>query len=131
MHYLRLPATLVLHVNRAQPDGSRCETPLEFDRVLDLERLNLVAHFGQPLDRELEPCSTQYGLIGVVFHKGTEARSGHYFAYVLVEGNWMCVDDESVETPQGKAKASPMFLEASEPAGGARAALLFYHREDA
>jgi len=130
MQFLRLPVTLVLHVNRARADGSRCEVPLNFGPILDLGKLGLVAHFGQPLDRNLEVCSTCYHLIGAVFHRGATERSGHYFAYVLVEGEWVRLDNESVTRPSEEAEATPMALEESEPANGARVALLFYRRDD-
>jgi len=128
--FLRLPATLVLHVNRVRHDGSRCEVPLEFEPCLDLGRLKLVAHFGQPLDRNLEVCSMRYHLIGAVFHRGATERSGHYFAYVLCGGDWLRVDNDKVTQPS-QAEGTPMALEASEPACGARVALLFYQRDDA
>lgn len=129
VQFLRLPSTLILHVNRALPDGSRCEIPLEFGPVLDLERLDMVMHFGQPLDQSLEPCSTRYDLVGAVFHRGTTARAGHYFAYVLFSGQWLRLDDDLVEAPERADEADPSALEASAPAGGARVALLFYQRQ--
>eukprot|EP00927_Polykrikos_kofoidii_P028229 TRINITY_DN24688_c0_g1_i1.p1 TRINITY_DN24688_c0_g1~~TRINITY_DN24688_c0_g1_i1.p1 ORF type:complete len:674 (+),score=85.72 TRINITY_DN24688_c0_g1_i1:114-2135(+) len=124
----RMPATLVLHVNRALVDGSRCDVALEFQQTLNLNSVGMVVHFGQPLDRNLEPCETTYTLFGAVFHKGPTARSGHYFAYVLFENNWVRIDDHRVVHPLAPAKATPMALEASEPAEGARVALLFYKR---
>jgi len=130
MQFLRLPSTLVLHVNRARAGGSRCEVPLNFGPILDLGKLGLVAHFGQPLDRNLEVCSTCYNLIGAVFHRGATERSGHYFAYVFVEGEWVRLDNESVARPTEETEATPMALEESEPASGARVALLFYRRDD-
>mmetsp|Transcript_79947 Transcript_79947/g.222749 ORF Transcript_79947/g.222749 Transcript_79947/m.222749 type:complete len:566 (-) Transcript_79947:93-1790(-) len=124
----RLPATLVLHVNRAQSDGNRCETVLEFESTLDLNSLGMVIHFGQPLDQGLDACGTQYILYGAVFHKGQTARSGHYFAYIHFRNSWVRIDDGRVQHNLSASKATPMALEASEPADGARVALLFYHR---
>mmetsp|Transcript_89560 Transcript_89560/g.253846 ORF Transcript_89560/g.253846 Transcript_89560/m.253846 type:complete len:551 (-) Transcript_89560:77-1729(-) len=131
MHFLRLSAVLVLHVNRVQSDGQRCEIPLEFEPTLDLGELDLVAHFGSPLDYHLEVCMTRYNLISAVFHRGRTERSGHYFTYILHAGVWMRVDDDKVTQPDLEAEATPMALELSEPAGGARVALLFYQREGA
>eukprot|EP00929_Paragymnodinium_shiwhaense_P079118 TRINITY_DN41133_c0_g1_i1.p1 TRINITY_DN41133_c0_g1~~TRINITY_DN41133_c0_g1_i1.p1 ORF type:complete len:574 (+),score=146.09 TRINITY_DN41133_c0_g1_i1:126-1847(+) len=128
-NFFRLPAILVVHVNRALADGSRCEAVLDFSKKLDLGKQGMVVHFGQALDRQLEPCSQQYSLFAVVFHRGPTARSGHYFAYVCVEENWVCVDDSRVVQPVGESKATPWALEASEPPqGGARVAMLFYRR---
>jgi len=124
MRFLRLPSVLVLHVNRAQPDDSRCGAALEFEPTLDLCELGLVADLGKPVDRDWEPCRTLYRLMSVVFHRGASARSGHYFAHVLFAGSWLCVNDEAVTETQ----AAPWELEASEPATGARVALLFYQR---
>lgn len=129
--FLRLPAVFVVHVDRAEPDDSRCELPLEFDEMLDLGRLGLVAHFGQPLDRNLEACSMRYRLASAVFHRRPSKRMAHYFAYVRAEDadGWVRVDDSKVVRPSAANESTPMALEASEPHGGARAALLFFHRE--
>lgn len=97
--FLRLPAVLVLHVNRARPDGGRCAAVLKFEERLDLRALGLVCHFGHPLDRDLEPCLPQYKLYAAVFHIGSSARSGHYFAYVMFGGYWVIIDDDRVEQP--------------------------------
>ena len=35
----------MLHVNRAEPGGGRCETPLDFDEVLDLNDLRLAQYY--------------------------------------------------------------------------------------
>eukprot|EP00406_Dinophysis_acuminata_P042298 CAMPEP_0179361806 /NCGR_PEP_ID=MMETSP0797-20121207/80691_1 /TAXON_ID=47934 /ORGANISM="Dinophysis acuminata, Strain DAEP01" /LENGTH=215 /DNA_ID=CAMNT_0021077221 /DNA_START=10 /DNA_END=655 /DNA_ORIENTATION=- len=96
-----------------------------------LGELDLVAHFGSPLDYHLEVCMTRYNLISAVFHRGRTERSGHYFTYILHAGVWMRVDDDKVTQPDLEAEATPMALELSEPAGGARVALLFYQREGA
>eukprot|EP00928_Gymnodinium_smaydae_P100376 TRINITY_DN9830_c0_g1_i1.p1 TRINITY_DN9830_c0_g1~~TRINITY_DN9830_c0_g1_i1.p1 ORF type:complete len:567 (+),score=106.44 TRINITY_DN9830_c0_g1_i1:111-1811(+) len=132
----RLPSVLMLHVNRAQSDGSRCEAILEFEPTLDLNSLGMVIHFGKPLDRGLEPCSTRYTLFGQtriaqVFHRGPNARAGHYFVYVLFASTWVRVDDATVSQPVAEAKATPMALEASESNDGSRVVLLFYKRVDA
>eukprot|EP00415_Alexandrium_ostenfeldii_P001702 UN1702 len=126
MRFLRLPATLVVHVNRAYPDGSRCGVAVEFEQVLDLADLGLVADFGRPVDRDWEPCGTLYQLVSAVFHHGSTARSGHYFAYTFFGGSWVCVNDNLVAA----AQMTPMELEASESASGPRVALLFYQRMD-
>jgi len=130
VQYLRLPQTLVLHINRAQADGSRCEVALEFEDKLDLGKLGLVRHFGQPLDRNLSPCPTRYHLRAAVFHRGPTARSGHYFAYVLFKTSWVKVDDEKVERLRPGAENTPMALEANETSNGAKVVLLFYQRDD-
>lgn len=126
----RLPHVLVLHVNRARFDGSRCEAALEFEQTLDLGSLGVVCHFGNPLDRNLEPCSTTYDLFATVFHRGPTARSGHYFAYVFHGGEWVRIDDARVGVLREESKATPMALELSEPVEGARVALLFYRRRE-
>jgi len=123
--FLRLPSVLVVHLNRAQPDSGRCGVTIEFEAELDLSGMNLVADFGRPLDREMDPCNTRYCLFGAVFHRGKSARSGHYFAYVLWKGTWVCVDDNYVKQA---SKTSPMQLEQQEPSTGAKAILLFYKR---
>jgi len=123
--FLRLPSVLVVHLNRAQPDSGRCGVTIEFDAELDLSGMNLVADFGRPLDREMDPCNTRYRLFGAVFHRGKSARSGHYFAYVLWKSTWVCVDDNYVKQA---SKTSPMQLEQLEPSTGAKTILLFYKR---
>mmetsp|Transcript_121565 Transcript_121565/g.388973 ORF Transcript_121565/g.388973 Transcript_121565/m.388973 type:complete len:739 (+) Transcript_121565:141-2357(+) len=145
--YLRLPSILVLHINRAQADGTRCEIAVNFESTIDLAKLGLVKHFGKPLDRTLSPCPTRYSLRAAVFHRGPTARSGHYFAYVLAESSlpssfswkgagagagaaWTCLDDERVEHPRSSSRATPMALEASEPENGAKVVLLFYQRDE-
>jgi len=129
MKYLRLPSILILHINRAEADGSRCEVRLSFPQCLDLGECGAVAHFGSALDRNLEPCSTSYRLVGAVFHRGRSSRSGHYFACVRHDDKWVSIDDATTRTMSGKGKESPMALEMSEWNGGSRAVLLFYARE--
>eukprot|EP00429_Kryptoperidinium_foliaceum_P110333 CAMPEP_0176298844 /NCGR_PEP_ID=MMETSP0121_2-20121125/59471_1 /TAXON_ID=160619 /ORGANISM="Kryptoperidinium foliaceum, Strain CCMP 1326" /LENGTH=241 /DNA_ID=CAMNT_0017640125 /DNA_START=11 /DNA_END=732 /DNA_ORIENTATION=- len=126
--YLRLPANLVFHINRAQPDGSRCDIALEFESTINLAKLGVVVHFGKPLDRNLSPCPTVYTLKGVVFHRGTSARSGHYFAYIRFNDRWVRLDDDKVRYTSNPMEASPMAVEVSEGEGGAKVAMLFYQR---
>mmetsp|Transcript_89331 Transcript_89331/g.195887 ORF Transcript_89331/g.195887 Transcript_89331/m.195887 type:complete len:671 (-) Transcript_89331:212-2224(-) len=132
--YLRLPGVLIVHINRAQADESRCESSVKFEEIIDLKDYDLVRDSGNPLDRNFTQCPTKYRLQSAIFHRGPSARCGHYFAYVRWprEGKktpWAKVDDERVERPSGKA-ATPSGLEMSEPADGARVVLLFYQRED-
>lgn len=128
--YLRLPSTLILHINRAQADGTRCEITVEFEATIDLGEMGLVKHFGKPLGRDLSPCSTRYHLIGAVFHRGPTARAGHYFAYVLDRQAWAKCSDQRVEWPTTKFEATPMSLEMNSSAGGPKVALMFYRRDD-
>mmetsp|Transcript_25910 Transcript_25910/g.59849 ORF Transcript_25910/g.59849 Transcript_25910/m.59849 type:complete len:673 (-) Transcript_25910:100-2118(-) len=130
MKYLRLPSLMILHVNRAEPDGSRCSVPLSFPQHLDLGQCEAVAHFGRALDRNLEPCSTSYRLVGAVFHRGSSARFGHYFACVWHDGRWVCIDDKTTKTMAGRGKDSPMELETTGLSSDSRVVLLFYSRED-
>jgi ubiquitin C-terminal hydrolase len=127
--YVRLPATLVFHVNRAQPDGSRCSKVLDFEPTMDLREYNLVTHFGRPMNYSWTPCSTKYTLFGAVFHKGHSAHSGHYLAFVEINGAWVIVNDHKV-TRATDASRTPMAFEANQPEDGARVALLFYRRDE-
>ena len=68
--YYRLPKTFIIHVNRAQPDGSRCAMALKFGMTLDVRGLGLVRCGPAPLDRDLEPCESHYTLYAAVFHQG-------------------------------------------------------------
>lgn len=125
--YFRLPAILIFHINRAHAEDQRCETPVAFESSIDVVKLGIARHFGQTLCRNLSPCSSRYRLIGVVFHRGPNAKSGHYFAYVLQGGRWLRVDDEKVHRPEERY-ATPMALESANLDNGPKAVLLFYER---
>lgn len=75
---------------------SRAASGLRFESTINLAKLGVVVHFGKPLDRNLSPCPTVYTLKGVVFHRGTSARSGHYFAYIRFNDRWVRLDDDKV-----------------------------------
>jgi ubiquitin C-terminal hydrolase len=126
--YYRLPRTFIIHVNRAQPDGSRCAMVLKFGMTLDMRALGLVRCGPAPLDRDLEPCESQYTLYAAVFHQGVSAHRGHYFSYILFNSQWVCVNDNQITHPTSEARLTPMQLEASEPSEGAKVSLLFYRR---
>lgn len=126
--YYRLPKTFIIHVNRAQPDGSRCAMALKFGMTLDVRGLGLVRCGPAPLDRDLEPCESHYTLYAAVFHQGVSAHRGHYFSYILFNDSWVCVNDSNITHPSSEARATPMKLEMSEPPEGAKVALLFYRR---
>lgn len=132
--YLRMPSVLCFHVNRECADGSASQATLTFPEVVDLndEEHRLVAVFGNPFDRNLQPCNTRYELFGTVFQRGSGSAPDQYIAFVrslVHQGEWCCFGDDSLEPHVLNKASTPMDLEASGLAF--QVSMLFYARSDA
>ena len=87
-----LPEVLFMGLNRFRRI-IEAETTVKIDnRVVIPEEIDLKRF----CEKELQSESTRYRLTGVISHAGNTPNSGHYNAYVKIEGKWWLINDDSV-----------------------------------
>ncbi|XP_058752545.1 ubiquitin carboxyl-terminal hydrolase 20-like [Vicia villosa] len=86
----KAPGIAVLQLKRFKCDGEKIESHVSFAMDLDLEP------YTSPKCREHDAI-LMYDLYAVVVHRGSTAKSGHYFSYVRSDENtWHLMDDSEV-----------------------------------
>jgi ubiquitin C-terminal hydrolase len=101
-----VPRSLIVHLKRFTPLGTKLKTPLNFPEVFSFDSDYLLE------DVALKERNHAYRLYAIIVHQGYSAHKGHYYCYIRpsmckggltgeCEGDeskcWYKYDDESVK----------------------------------
>ena len=82
---INAPQLLVLHLSRFTSGFEKIDTFVEFLTELTTEHI-----------RDRNGQQMRYRLSGMIRHTGSSIASGHYIAYVLIDGHWYEANDSSM-----------------------------------
>ena len=86
LNLINTPQVLVLHLSRFGTGLQKLSSFVEFTTELSI--VNFRDGNGQ---------QTRYRLTGVICHKGSSIKEGHYISYLLIDGNWYKADDKEID----------------------------------
>ena len=92
---IKVPQVFVLHLSRFTGVLEKIDTVVEFTTELSTEYIR--DDNGQPM---------KYRLTGMIRHTGESIASGHYIAYLLIDGNWYEANDSDMKQVSWQAVRS-------------------------
>eukprot|EP00051_Salpingoeca_urceolata_P018252 m.255152 g.255152 ORF g.255152 m.255152 type:complete len:818 (+) comp19156_c0_seq7:93-2546(+) len=98
------PSHLIIHVARfayESSNGAKLQAEVTVPALLDCGGLS----------HESMPTPPTYKLVAMVLHRGSTLQSGHYRTCLLVDGQWLMFDDESVQRVEESTLSSDEFAQ--------------------